>query len=30
MKIYYENVLANHNHIAKPNIAWVADITGFD
>ena len=30
MKIYYENILANHNYIAKPNIAWVADITEFD
>jgi putative transposase len=30
MKFYYENVLANHNYIAKPNIVWVADITEFD
>ena len=30
MKIYYENVLANHNYIAKPNVAWVADMTEFD
>ena len=30
MKIYYENVLANHNYIAKPNIVWVADITEFN
>jgi len=30
MKIYYENVLANHNYIAKPNVVWVADITEFN
>jgi len=26
-KYYYENVLANQNVTAKPNVAWVADIT---
>jgi|NorSeaMetagenome_1021524.scaffolds.fasta_scaffold06714_2 hypothetical protein len=30
MKVYYENVLSNQNYSAKPNIAWVADITKFD
>jgi transposase InsO family protein len=30
MKIYYENILANHNYVAKPNVAWVADITSFE
>ena len=26
-KYYYENVLANENITAKPNLVWVADIT---
>ena len=30
MAIYYENILANHNYTAKPNIAWAADITEID
>ena len=30
IKHYYENVLANQNHIAKPNVAWLADITSFE
>ena len=30
MKIYYENILANHNYVAKPNVALVADITSFE
>lgn len=30
MKFYYENILANHNHVARPDIAWVADITSFE
>jgi transposase InsO family protein len=30
MKNYYENILANHNYTAKPNVAWAADITEFD
>ena len=27
MKYYYNNLLANENITAKPNVAWVADIT---
>jgi integrase len=30
MAIYYENLLENHNYIAKPDVAWVADITSFE
>ena len=30
MKFYYENVLASQNITAKPNVAWVADITTID
>jgi len=30
MAIYYENILANENYIAKPNVVWVADITSFE
>lgn len=26
-KFYYENLLQNQNHTARPNVAWVADIT---
>lgn len=29
-KYYYENILANQNYIAKPNIAWAADFTSFE
>lgn len=30
MQIYYENILANENYIAKPNVVWCADITNFE
>lgn len=30
MKFYYENILASQNITAKPNIAWVSDITTLD
>lgn len=30
MVTYYENILANHNYVAKPDSVWVADITNFD
>lgn len=30
MKFYYENVLANQNITAKPNVAWAADITSLE
>ena len=30
MMIYYENILANHNYVAKPDSVWAADITSFD
>ena len=30
MKYYYENLLANQNITAKPNIVWVADCTTLD
>ena len=30
MKNYYENILINQNYVAKPNVAWVADITSFE
>lgn len=30
MKNYYENILANHNYVAKPNVARVTDITSFE
>ena len=30
MKFYYENILANQNYTAKPNLAWVGDITSFE
>lgn len=29
-KYYYENILRNQNKTAKPNIAWVADLTTLD
>lgn len=29
-KYYYENSLANQNYIARPNVAWAADITSFE
>ena len=29
-KYYYENILANQNYVAKPNLAWAADFTSFD
>ena len=30
MQFYYENILANENYVAKPNVAWCADITSFE
>lgn len=30
MKFYYENILANQNYTAKPNLVWVGDITSFE
>lgn len=30
VKYHYPNILFNQNKTAKPNIAWVADITSFD
>ena len=29
-KYYYENILANQNYLARPNVAWAADITSFE
>lgn len=29
-KYYYENLLANQNHVVRPNIVWAADITTFE
>ena len=29
-KYYYENLLANQNYLARPNVAWSADITSFE
>lgn len=29
-KYYYENILANQNYVARPNVAWAADITSFE
>ena len=29
-KYYYENLLSNQNYLAKPNLAWAADITSFE
>lgn len=29
-KYYYENILANQNIVAKPNVVWVADYTWID
>ena len=29
-KYYYENLLANQNYLARPNVAWAADITSFE
>ena len=29
-KNYYENLLSNQNYLARPNVAWAADITSFD
>jgi len=29
-KYYYENILAQQNYLAKPNVAWAADFTSFE
>ena len=29
-KYYYENLLANQNYLARPNVAWAADMTSFE
>lgn len=28
--VYYENILAQQNYLAKPNLAWAADFTSFE
>ena len=30
VKYYYENILAQQNYLAKPNLAWAADFTSFE
>ena len=29
-KYYYENILAQQNYLAKPNVAWATDFTSFE